>query len=115
MVELVEGIFSNIKCEKKPMFGCPAYFINGNMFSGLHQDSFLIRLPEQDRLKIKKESDEITAFEPMPGRIMKEYVVLPENLINKPAFLNKWLKRSIDYVSALPAKKKKAVGSKKRK
>ncbi len=112
MVELVEGIFANVKCEKKPMFGCPAYFIKGNMFSGLHQDNFFIRLSETDREKIREGSDEITPFEPMSGRIMKEYVVLPEHLINKPAFLNKWLKRSMDHVSALPAKQKKAAKKK---
>ena len=28
------------------MFGCPAYFTNGNLFAGVHQSSLMVRLPE---------------------------------------------------------------------
>ena len=45
--------------------------------------------------------------EPLPGRVMKDYVVLPESVVgNKTAFA-KWLRKSAEYVSSLPPKKRK--------
>ena len=82
MVELVEGLVAGLIFQKRMMFGCPSYFINDNMFSGLHQDNFFIRLSEADRAAIAKESSKVRPFEPMAGRIMKEYVVLPPPLLN---------------------------------
>lgn len=46
-------------------------------------------------------------FEPMAGRVMKEYVVLPEAIIGKPATLGRWLRKSMAYTGALPPKQKK--------
>ncbi len=34
------------------MFGCPAYFANGNMFAGVHQSSLMLRLPEDERAEV---------------------------------------------------------------
>jgi TfoX/Sxy family transcriptional regulator of competence genes len=46
-------------------------------------------------------------FEPMKGRVMKEYVVLPDSLYNDPEKFNELLSRSYEYVSSLPVKPKK--------
>jgi TfoX/Sxy family transcriptional regulator of competence genes len=43
-------------------------------------------------------------FEPMPGRAMKEYVVMPEAVWNDPDALEQWLLRSIEFVGVLPPK-----------
>jgi TfoX/Sxy family transcriptional regulator of competence genes len=78
--EYLEAALSSFKCKKKLMFGSPAYFVNSNMFTGVFQDDIFIRLSEQDRSEITASNDEVVPFEPMEGRIMKEYVVLPESL-----------------------------------
>jgi prolipoprotein diacylglyceryltransferase len=49
-------------------------------------------------------------FEPMPGRVMREYVVVPKVLLNAPEQLRAWVEKSLTYVSSLPAKPKRSAG-----
>jgi hypothetical protein len=53
---------------------------------------------------------EATKFEPMAGRVMKEYVVLPESIYNNATVFSKWLDRSYEYVLSLPIKEPKLKG-----
>ena len=92
--------------ERRKMFGLPCAFINNNMFIGVHQHSMILRLSEQDRTTFLELSD-ATRFEPMPGRIMKEYVVLTPAILNNEDQLSQWIKKSVNYVSSLPPKEKK--------
>lgn len=93
------------KIEPRKMFGYDCAFVNGNMFTGLHQDNLILRLSEKDReeafsLGWKK-------FEPMPGRAMKEYAAIPEELFKNIPELEKWMQKSYEFARALPPKKKK--------
>jgi TfoX/Sxy family transcriptional regulator of competence genes len=63
------------KVVRKPMFGYPALYLNGNMFAGTFQDKVVARLSEPERTRSLKAGAK--QFEPMPGRPMKEYVVVP--------------------------------------
>ena len=83
------------------------YFANDNMFAGVFENDIFIRLSEQDRIKIISENDEIMTFEPVKGRVMKEYVVLPESLYNDPEKFHELLGSSYEYVLSLPPKQKK--------
>src|SRR5947209_11640443 len=74
---------------RKPMFGYPALFLNGNMFAGTFQDKVVARLAETERERAIKAGAK--RFEPMPGRPMKEYVTLPAADVAKPAALEKWI------------------------
>ncbi|MGA2764077.1 MAG: hypothetical protein ABSG17_11990 [Spirochaetia bacterium] len=56
-----------IDCEKRLMFGYPAYFINSNMFSGLFQASVFIRLSPAQVASLRKQHPSIAALEPMPS------------------------------------------------
>ena len=89
------------------MFWYPAYFINGNMFTGVHGDKLFLRLSDSDVTDIVKNCIEVTSFEPMPGRAMKSYVVLPKTVYFNNKLFAEWLDKSITYVSSLPAKGKK--------
>lgn len=62
--------------QPRKMFGSPVYFVNDNMFAGVHQDGIMLRLRPEDQNRLSAEHDEAVPFEPM-GRRMKEYVVLP--------------------------------------
>jgi len=60
----------------RPMFGNVAGFVKGNMFTGLFGNDLFVRLSEADRSELLVEPG-ATVKEPMTGRPMKEYVVLP--------------------------------------
>jgi TfoX/Sxy family transcriptional regulator of competence genes len=91
--------------EKRRMFGYPSRFLNGNMFMGLHNNNMILRLSEKDRVDFLNVGGK--AFEPMPGRVMKEYVVVPNEMIRSHD-LKAWIDRSLAYASGLPPKKKKS-------
>ena len=92
--------------EKRKMFGYPCSFVKGNMFMGLFQESMILRLSEKDREAFLK-LEQARQFEPMPGRTMKEYVVVPPYMLKDTSTLKKWIGKSLDYASGLPPKKKK--------
>jgi TfoX/Sxy family transcriptional regulator of competence genes len=93
--------------ETRKMFGYPAGFANGQMFASLFGDNFILRLPEPEReLFIKRHSSRL--FEPMPGRPMKEYVVVPPALLKPSQQLDDWLAKALAYAQSLPPKTAKA-------
>jgi TfoX/Sxy family transcriptional regulator of competence genes len=94
------------QCEKKKMFGCPTYFVNNNMFTGVFGKRIFLRLSEQDRTEIFSDFEDAGIFEPMKGRIMKEYIALPEKIMNDEKKFEKWLEKSYNFVFSLPPKKK---------
>jgi TfoX/Sxy family transcriptional regulator of competence genes len=92
--------------EPRKMFGYPSAFAGGQMFAGLFADKMMIRLSEADRadfLALKGAQ----IFEPMPGRPMKEYVLVPPEVLDDEATLDGWLRRSMAYAQSLPPKKAK--------
>ncbi len=92
--------------EKRKMFGYPCSFINGNMFMGLYEKNMFLRLSEKDREEFLK-LDRAGPFEPVTGRPMKQYVVIPPWLIEDKKELSLWIERSYEYASNLPPKKKR--------
>jgi TfoX/Sxy family transcriptional regulator of competence genes len=108
--ELVEFLAEKMKvvnCDYRKMFGYPAYFINGNMFGGIHGEKLFLRLSESDVGKIMKGHSNVTFFEPMPNRPMKGYVVLPKSVYENNALFSNWLEKSVEFVATLPPKSKK--------
>lgn len=93
------------EAEERKMFGFPCSFVHGNMFMGLHQDSFILRLNPQDRAFAIASG--AATFAPM-GRTMKEYVQLPPAILADEAQLREWVARSYAFASAMPTKEKKA-------
>ena len=99
--------------EPRKMLGYSCIFARGNMFAGLHEAGMVLRLSEEQRaefLRLKSAKQ----FEPMPGRVMREYVVVPKVLLDSPGRLRTWIEKSLAYVSSLPAKAKRRTGSSKR-
>ena len=77
LVALFAGAIEGLPdVEARKMFGHPAAFVNGNMFSCLFQSSMILRLSEPDRRQSGAKP-----FEPMPGRPMREYVEVPEEVL----------------------------------
>ena len=91
--------------EIRKMFGFPAAFVNGNMAFGLHQDTFMVRLAQDEREA--RLADGWSLFEPMAGRPMREYVALPSEVAASADATRPWLERSAVYVATLPPKEAK--------
>jgi TfoX/Sxy family transcriptional regulator of competence genes len=92
--------------DQRRMFGYPCAFVNGNMFAGLFQTGLFLRLSEPEReefLRLKGAS----RFEPLPGRVMREYVTAPADMARLPKVVAEWLRRAYAYTSSLPKKEKK--------
>jgi TfoX/Sxy family transcriptional regulator of competence genes len=90
--------------ERRQMFGYPCAFLNGNLLSGLFEDRMMVRLSAADRTMAAKIGAE--PFAP-GGRPLREYVVLPADIVADKRRLGAWVMRAITYVEALPAKKPK--------
>lgn len=97
--------------EPRKMFGYPCAFVNGQMLCGLFQDRLMLRLSDADRAKFLKLPG-AKPFAPMPGRVMKEYVEVPPDILKSEAELKKWLKRGLAYAQTLPPKAKKVKSKK---
>ncbi len=85
------------------------------MFAGLHEAGMILRLPEEQKKEFLRLKD-AKQFEPMPGRVMREYVVVPKVLLDSPERLGAWVEKSLTYALSLPAKakKKKVIGKRPR-
>jgi TfoX/Sxy family transcriptional regulator of competence genes len=88
------------------MFSYRCAFRNGNMFIGLHEAGLVLRLDSPDREDFRTKTG-ATEFEPMPGRKMREYSVVPQAILDSPAKLKPWALKSFAYASTLPAKQPK--------
>jgi TfoX/Sxy family transcriptional regulator of competence genes len=107
LTSYLDNAMDAFNCQKTRMFGCPAYFANGNLFAGVQADNLFVRLSEEDRRRALATSDEVTIFEPVAGRQMKEYLVLPESMCQNEEQLTTWLRRAYQYACSLPPKKDK--------
>ncbi|MGH2704508.1 MAG: TfoX/Sxy family protein [Actinomycetota bacterium] len=108
LVDLFEEVVPGPPARTRKMFGYPAAFVNGNMFMGLHEHRFVLRLPDEERARLLDEG--ATPFEPMPGRRMRGYVVVPESLLSARAELEQWIARALQHAASLPPKEKRPPG-----
>lgn len=88
----------------RPMFGNLAGFVNGNMFCGLFGEDLFVRVSDGDQAKVRKLGGR--AFEPMPGRAMTGYVVVPAGWQKKPDATREWVVTALVWTRTLPAKDK---------
>ncbi len=105
LIDAFDAVMPGAPAVKRPMFGYPCGFVNGNMFTGLFADKMFVRLPEDSRAELMGIGG--TTFEPMPGRPMRDYAVIPQTIVAKPAELKAWVAKALRYGASIPAKKKK--------
>jgi TfoX/Sxy family transcriptional regulator of competence genes len=89
--------------ERRKMFGYPALFVGGNLATGLFADSWMVRLGKDD-LDALLALPGSGPFQPMPGRTMTGYGMLPPDVVADDAALDRWLKRAIAFAGSLPKK-----------
>jgi hypothetical protein len=91
------------EAERRKMFGYPAAFAHGNMWTGLHQFNWVVRLPEEARTELF-EIEGAGPFEPMPGRPMTGFAVLPGSVLADEEALHHWLAVAFAHALAMPPK-----------
>lgn len=96
---------------RKPMFGYPCAWVGGNMATGLFARSWWVRLPP-DRLASVIASGEARTFEVMPGREMKGYAALRDDVAADDRQIDAWVGEALEYTATLPPKEPKARAAK---
>ena len=107
LVELFGEALASTPGERRQMFGYPCGFLNGQLFCGLFASSMFVRLGEAERQELLAREG-ARVFDPMGGRPMREYVVLPPDVLDDAGALRSWLSRAAAYAAALPPKKTSA-------
>jgi len=104
LVERFEALARRLPwAERRKMFGYRALFVGGNLVTGLFASSWMIRLPDDARSELLALPG-ARPFEPMPGRPMRGYAVLPDDVVADDERLEAWVRRAIDHATTLPAK-----------
>lgn len=107
LIEAFEASVAFMPCiTQHRMFGYPAAFVNGYLFAGLFENSMVLKLPAESRSELLKLPG-AARFEPVPGRTMGEFVLVPPSVVKNRAQLKPWLESAYAYVKSFPPKKKK--------
>jgi hypothetical protein len=107
LVERFEAVTAAIpEAERRQMFGYPALFVGGYHVTGLHQATWVVRLAETDRAELLAIPG-ARPFEPMPGRAMGGYAVLPAQVVADDMAVRGWVDRAIGHAQSLPPKEPK--------
>jgi TfoX/Sxy family transcriptional regulator of competence genes len=91
------------QAERRKMFGYPALFVGGNLATGLFADRWMLRLRPADLEEVLALPG-AAPFSPMPGKGMKGYASLPDDVIADDARLDEWIGRSLAAAGDLPPK-----------
>ena len=97
---------------RRPMFGHPCAWVGGNMASGLFASHWWVRL-SPERLAEVLGSGEFTTFSVMPGREMKGYAVMPDEVVADDRQVDAWVDRALAYTATMPPKEPKPRKAKK--
>jgi hypothetical protein len=101
------GLFEQLlpldpRVHRRFMFGCHCAFADGNMFLGVHGATLFLRLNPADRARIRQDHG-AEAFDPLGGRPMREYVVLPDAVAHDPNALSDWIARGFAFALTVTA------------
>src|SRR5271166_3510667 len=87
--------------QPRKMFGYAAAFVKGTFFSGLHQDNCVIRVPDEVKAALPQLAG-AAAFDPMGGRPMKQWWVVPKAVSADGDALRALLAKAFARVQQLP-------------
>jgi TfoX/Sxy family transcriptional regulator of competence genes len=96
---LIEGVRG---AQTRKMFGYPAAFVQGHLFAGVFQEDMFVRLSADDQAQLMKIPG-ARPFEPMPGRPMRGYVLVPPPVLTSPR-VHDWLEKAFAHAKSLPPK-----------
>jgi hypothetical protein len=91
---------------RRKMFGYEACFVNGGFWAGMYQDDIVIKLPNE----LKDATQALAGaapFDPMGGRPMKSWWVIPRKVSESPKALGALLTSTFAAVATAKATKTK--------
>ena len=106
--ELMERVtprgLEGIELEVKHFFSGAAVYADGRICITLTPVGFAIKLPEESRIVLMEQRGAHPPRYFPKGPIKKEYVVLPQTIVDDMKMLRHWVKASIAYVVASRAR-----------
>jgi TfoX/Sxy family transcriptional regulator of competence genes len=108
-LDTVAGWFPVV--ERRLTFGYPCLYVGGNMVSGLFESSWHVKLGPEERHELEAIPGS-APFEPMPGRPMTGFTLLPASIVDDDKAIRQWIRRAIVYGATLPPKVPKAKSKK---
>ena len=90
----------------RSMFGGLGSFVNANMFAGALGDRIFLRLPDPDLQALLKAPGG-GPFEPVKGHAMTGYATVPRAWMEDREKVRGWVRRSVEWVAAMPPKNPK--------
>ena len=98
---------------EREMFGGIGFLIGGKFVAGVHHNELMVRVAASEHDALTKERGART-FQ-MTGRPpMKGWMLVDPKALSSPASLKKWVDRSAEVVTGLPAKKPRKKGAPKK-
>ncbi len=105
LVEAFDAVLARFPdATRRQMFGYPAAFVGGNLVTSLFRDRWTVRLPDDERAKLL-ELDGADPFEPMDGKPMKGYALLPKATADDADGAAAWVERAVAFGRTLPPKR----------
>ena len=104
LVELFEATVVAVRrVERRTLFGCPAAFVGGHLAGAVFRDQFVLKLgvADAERLHAGRTPQ---AFEPLPGRRMRELFVVPRGVVADRRALREWIGCALERLAAWPPK-----------
>lgn len=112
IIGLLEQALGSVS--SKPMFGGIGIYHHGVFFAGMWSDELLLRLDEGDEPEYLRHG--FTANDPdSTGKNRKRYYVVPSEILDSREELERWARRSIEFIARHAKAKRKAARKPKRK
>jgi TfoX-like protein len=108
LIERFDSIAAGFpEATRRLTFGYPCLYVGGNMVSGLYESSWHVRLSPDDRRELEAIPGAAT-FEPMPGRPMTGFTLLPPAVLEDDEAVRDWVGRAVAHGATMPAKAPKS-------
>jgi hypothetical protein len=102
---IYDALFEKIERFERKGKTMPYTSANGYMFSLLNKDGeFGIRLDKKTAAEFKEKHN--TTIFMSHGSVMRDYVLVPDNVFHNQDIMVRYLNDSFDFVMSLPPKKK---------
>jgi TfoX/Sxy family transcriptional regulator of competence genes len=108
LIERFDSIAADFpEATRRLTFGYPCLYVGGNMVSGLYESSWHVRLGPDDRRELEAIPGAAT-FEPMPGRPMTGFTLLPPSVVDDDAAVRDWVRKAVSHGATMPPKDPKS-------
>jgi hypothetical protein len=104
LIERFDSVAADFpEATRRLTFGYPCLYVGGNMVSGLYESSWHVRLGPDDRRELEAIPGAVT-FEPMPGRPMTGFTLLPPAVVDDDEAVRRWVRKAVTHGATMPPK-----------